>query len=47
MGNAAPPHTGVYFPSLSARTVVYKGMLMSASSRRSTRTCATSGSRAP
>ena len=29
MGNAAPPHTGVYFPSLSARTVVYKGMLIS------------------
>ena len=29
MGNAAPPHTGAYFPSLSARTVVYKGMLMS------------------
>ena len=29
MGNAAPPHTGVYFPSLSARTLVYKGMLMS------------------
>ncbi len=29
MGAAAPPHTGVYFPSLSARTVVYKGMLMS------------------
>ena len=29
IGNAAPPHTGVYFPSLSARTLVYKGMLMS------------------
>ena len=29
MGAAAPPHTGVYFASLSARTVVYKGMLMS------------------
>ena len=29
MGNAAPPHTGAYFPSLSARTVVYKGMLIS------------------
>ena len=29
MGNAAPPHTGVYFPSLSARTLVYKGMLIS------------------
>ena len=29
IGNAAPPHAGVYFPSLSARTLVYKGMLMS------------------
>ncbi len=29
MGAAAPPHTGVYFPSLSARTIVYKGMLIS------------------
>ena len=29
MGAAAPPHTGVYFASLSARTIVYKGMLMS------------------
>ena len=29
MGAAAPPHTGVYFPSLSARTLVYKGMLIS------------------
>ncbi len=29
MGNAAPPHSGVYFPSLSARTLVYKGMLIS------------------
>ena len=29
IGNAAPPHTGVYFPSLSARTLVYKGMLIS------------------
>ena len=29
MGNAAPAHTGVYFPSLSARTLVYKGMLIS------------------
>ena len=29
MGAAAPPHRGVYFPSLSARTVVYKGMLTS------------------
>ena len=28
MGAAAPPHTGVYFPSLSARTLVYKGMLV-------------------
>ena len=30
MGSAAPEHSGVYFPSLSARTVVYKGMLTSA-----------------
>ena len=29
IGNTAPPHTGVYFPSLSARTLVYKGMLIS------------------
>ena len=29
MGSAAPPHAGVYFASLSARTIVYKGMLMS------------------
>ncbi len=29
IGNAAPPHSGVYFPSLSARTLIYKGMLMS------------------
>ena len=29
IGNAAPPHTGVYFGSLSARTIVYKGMLIS------------------
>ena len=28
MGAEAPPHTGVYFPSLSARTLVYKGMLI-------------------
>ena len=29
IGAAAPPHSGVYFPSLSARTLVYKGMLIS------------------
>ncbi len=29
IGNAAPAHSGVYFPSLSSRTLVYKGMLIS------------------
>ncbi len=29
IGNTAAPHSGVYFPSLSARTLIYKGMLMS------------------
>ena len=28
MGAIAPPHTGVYFPSLSSRTLVYKGMFI-------------------
>ena len=27
MGGASSQHDGVYFPSLSARTIVYKGML--------------------
>jgi hypothetical protein len=36
----------VYFPSLSSRTIVYKGMLTTPQLRRSSPTCPTSGSRA-
>jgi glutamate synthase (NADPH/NADH) large chain len=35
----------IYFPSLSARTLVYKGMLTTGSWSRSSPTCPTSGSR--
>ena len=42
-----PSRGDFYIPSLSCRTIVYKGMLNASQLSTSTRTCPTSASRAP